>query len=151
MPPWSSSLLLLLAAIAAMLALQLRVATAAPPVQIPGCRTSSCGGNVSLPYPFSINANCSIPGFNDLTCDRTTDSSSRLLLINEGSAGLQVTSIHLRKATIYAANCAIQSMCLISGHHQMGRSHLPFEGWDDPGSYLDEMMGSLLFFFWLVG
>jgi hypothetical protein len=151
MPPWSS-LLLLLAAIALVVALQLPVATTAPPaVRLPGCRTSSWG-NMSLPYPFSINANCSMPGFNDLTCDRTTDSPSRLLLINEGSAGLQITSIHLRKATIYAANWAIlQSICLISEHHRMGRSHLPFQRWDDPSSYSDEMMGSPLFFFWLVG
>jgi len=105
---------------------------------------------MSLPYPFSINANCSIPGFNDLTCDRT-DNPTRLLLIKEGSAGLQVTSIHLRKATIYAANWAIQSICLISGHHGMGWSGLPFEGWDDPGSFLDERIGSLLFFVWLAG
>ena len=144
---WSS--LLLLAVMAAVVVLQPPAAKAAHPVRLPGYRTSSWG-NMSLPYPFSINANCSIPGFNDLTCDRT-DNPTRLLLIKEGSAGLQVTSIHLRKATIYAANWAIQSICLISGHHGMGRSGLRFEGWDDPSSFLDERIGSLLLFVWLAG
>jgi len=145
---WSS--LLLLAVMAAVVVLQLPAAKAAHPVRLPGCRTSSWGGNMSLAYPFSINANCSIPGFNDLTCDRT-DNPTRLLLIKEGSVGLQVTSIHFRKATIYAANWAIQRICLISGHHGMGWSGLPFEGWDDPGSFLDERIGSLLLFVWLAG
>lgn len=149
--PWSSSLLLLAAIAPVVVLQQITVATAAPLVGLRGCRTSS-RGNVSLPYPFSINANCSIPGFNDLTCDRTMSSPSRRLLINEGSAGgLQVTSIYLSKATIYAADWAIQSLCLISEHHGMGRSGLPFEGWDDLDSYLDKRIGSLLFLGWLAG
>jgi hypothetical protein len=100
-------ILVLLAAVmvpaaALMLILQLSLASATqstnagPPPTCP----SSCG-NLSVPYPFGIGANCSLPGFN-LTCDRTRHPP-RLLL---GDGALQIVEISLANSTVRALNTA---------------------------------------------
>ncbi|GJN06042.1 hypothetical protein PR202_ga23727 [Eleusine coracana subsp. coracana] len=57
---------------------------------------TSCG-DVSVPYPFGIGTNCSLPGF-DLICDRT-HQSPRLLLGNDST--LQVVHISLEDSTVH--------------------------------------------------
>nr|CAB3491729.1 unnamed protein product [Digitaria exilis] len=68
---------------------------------LPGCPTKC--GNLTVPYPFGISANCSLPGFN-LTCD----SKSRLLL-GDGVTGMQVTDIFLQNASLRVISHAIIS------------------------------------------
>ncbi|CAL4987634.1 unnamed protein product [Urochloa decumbens] len=94
----------LLAAVATVL-LALHLAAAEPPMGLPGCPTIC--GNVSVPYPFGIGANCSLPSF-DLTCD-ATHSPPRLLLGDGAAAGVEVTvtGIFLQNATMRVISHAI--------------------------------------------
>ncbi|OEL15547.1 Wall-associated receptor kinase 3 [Dichanthelium oligosanthes] len=69
---------------------------------LPGC-TTKCG-DVSVPYPFGIGANCSLPGFN-LTCDRAHDPPR--LLLGDGATGVKVTDIFLQDATMRVVSNAI--------------------------------------------
>ncbi|KAK3160128.1 hypothetical protein QOZ80_1BG0055530 [Eleusine coracana subsp. coracana] len=78
-------------AAAASLLLVLQMMSSSTFAQLGGC-PASCG-NVSVPYPFGIGANCSLPGF-DLTCDR-----SRLLL-GDNTSKLQVVEISLANSTV---------------------------------------------------
>ncbi|KAF8650819.1 hypothetical protein HU200_063725 [Digitaria exilis] len=64
-----------------------------------GCSTRC--GNMTVPYPFGINAGCYLPGF-ILTCD----SNSRLLL-GDGATGIQVTDFFLQNATLRVVTHAI--------------------------------------------
>ncbi|GJN06043.1 hypothetical protein PR202_ga23728 [Eleusine coracana subsp. coracana] len=74
---------------AASLLLVLQMISSSTSAQLGGCPTMC--GNVSVPYPFGIGANCSLPGF-DLTCD----DRSRLLLGDK----LQVVEISLANSTV---------------------------------------------------
>ncbi|CAN6372332.1 unnamed protein product [Urochloa humidicola] len=84
-----------------MLALHLWAAAAAeaPPMVLPGCPTTC--GDVSVPYPFGISANCSLPGF-DLTCDHGHNPPRLLLGDGDGDHTriLQVIDIYLDNATL---------------------------------------------------
>ncbi|CAO2144391.1 unnamed protein product [Urochloa humidicola] len=66
---------------------------------LPGCPTTC--GDVSVPYPFGISANCSLPGF-DLTCDHGHNPPRLLLGDGDGDQTriLQVTDIYLDNATL---------------------------------------------------
>ncbi|OEL34524.1 hypothetical protein BAE44_0004458, partial [Dichanthelium oligosanthes] len=57
---------------------------------LPGC-TTTCG-NVTVPYPFGIGANCSLQGFN-LACDGTHDPPR--LLLDDGA-------VRVLRGAIYA-------------------------------------------------
>nr|CAB3491730.1 unnamed protein product [Digitaria exilis] len=74
-------------------------AAAAAPIGLPGCPTKC--GNVTVPYPFGISADCSLLGFN-LTCH----NNSRLLL-GDGSTNIQVTDIFIQNATLRVVSQAI--------------------------------------------
>nr|CAB3449687.1 unnamed protein product [Digitaria exilis] len=91
-----------------LLALHLCSDTAAQQVGVGSGPPASCAtscGNVSVPYPFGIDAaaGCHLPGF-ALTCDRTR-SPPRLLL--PGADGtFQVVGISLADATVSVLNTA---------------------------------------------
>ncbi|CAO2141975.1 unnamed protein product [Urochloa humidicola] len=69
---------------------------------LPGCLTRC--GNMTVPYPFGISSNCSLPGFN-LTCDR--GHSPPRLLLGDGATGIEVTGIFLQNATVRVITQAI--------------------------------------------
>ncbi|CAL4992731.1 unnamed protein product [Urochloa decumbens] len=94
-----------LAVVAPLLALHLLAASAAtppPPMGLPGCPTRC--GNMTVPYPFGISADCSLPGFN-LTCDH--GHSPPKLLLGDGATGIEVTGIFLQNATVRVVTQAI--------------------------------------------
>ncbi|CAL4987621.1 unnamed protein product [Urochloa decumbens] len=70
-----------------------------PPMALPGCPTTC--GDVRVPYPFGISADCYLPGFN-LTCDRGHNPPRLLLGDGDGNGDrlLQVTDIYLDNATM---------------------------------------------------
>ncbi|XP_025792151.1 wall-associated receptor kinase 3-like [Panicum hallii] len=79
----------------------LLLAAAADQIGRPGCPTVC--GDVSVPYPFGISPECSLPGF-ILTCD-TSRTPPRLSLGGDGT--LQVTNISLDSATVRVSGPAI--------------------------------------------
>ncbi|CAL4987620.1 unnamed protein product [Urochloa decumbens] len=83
------------AAVLVMLHLWTTTVAAPPPMGLPGCPTSC--GDVTVPYPFGISANCSFPGFN-LTCDRSQDPPR--LLLGDGASSFRVTDIFLHNASM---------------------------------------------------
>ncbi|CAN6360453.1 unnamed protein product [Urochloa humidicola] len=81
--------------------LQLLLASgAADQIGLPGCPTIC--GNVSVPYPFGITPECSLPGFN-LTCDGTPPRLSF-----GGNGTLRVTNISLDDATVRVHGSAVE-------------------------------------------
>ncbi|CAL4892995.1 unnamed protein product [Urochloa decumbens] len=95
--------LVLAAAVAALASSSqlLLLAAAVGQIGLPLCRTVC--GDVSVPYPFGITPECSLPGFN-LTCD-TSSTPARLSLGGDGT--LQVTDISLDNATVRVHGPAI--------------------------------------------
>ncbi|CAO2149172.1 unnamed protein product [Urochloa humidicola] len=95
---WSSPLVLLVTTAAA--AAVLATAAAPPPLGLPGCPTSC--GKVTVPYPFGIGTNCSLPGsfpgFN-LTCDDHAFDPPRLFL-GDPTDRVKITDISLENVTV---------------------------------------------------
>ncbi|CAL4892991.1 unnamed protein product [Urochloa decumbens] len=99
--------LVLAPAVVAALALSsqlLLLAAAADQIGLPGCPTIC--GNVSVPYPFGITPECSLPGFN-LTCDDTSRGMPPRLSFG-GDGTLRVTNISLDDATVRVYGPAIE-------------------------------------------
>ncbi|CAL5094372.1 unnamed protein product [Urochloa decumbens] len=99
--------LVLAPAVVAALALSsqlLLLAAAADQIGLPGCPTIC--GNVSVPYPFGITPECSLPGFN-LTCDDTIRGMPPRLSFG-GDGTLRVTNISLDDATVRVYGPAIE-------------------------------------------
>lgn len=91
-----------------LLALHLCSDTAAQQVGVGSGPPASCAtscGNVSVPYPFGIDAaaGCHLPGF-ALTCDRTRNPPRLLLPGADGT--FQVVGISLADATVRVLNTA---------------------------------------------
>ncbi|CAL4907558.1 unnamed protein product [Urochloa decumbens] len=99
--------LVLAAAVAALVSLSqllLLASAAADQIGLPGCPTIC--GNISVPYPFGITPECSLPGFN-LTCDDTSRGTP-LRLSFGGNGTLRVTNISLDDATVRVYGPAIE-------------------------------------------
>ncbi|CAL5094371.1 unnamed protein product [Urochloa decumbens] len=99
--------LVLAAAVAVLVSssqLLLLASAAADEIGLPGCPTIC--GNVSVPYPFGITPECSLPGFN-LTCDDTSRGTP-LRLSFGGNGTLRVTNISLDDATVRVYGPAIE-------------------------------------------
>ncbi|CAL4900185.1 unnamed protein product [Urochloa decumbens] len=99
--------LVLAAAVAVLVSssqLLLLVSAAVDQIGLPGCPTIC--GNVSVPYPFGIAPECSLPGFN-LTCDDTSRGVPPRLSFG-GDGTLRVTNISLDDATVRVYGPAIE-------------------------------------------
>ncbi|CAL4907568.1 unnamed protein product [Urochloa decumbens] len=97
---------LMLAAPVAALALSLQLlllAAAEGQIGLHGCPTMC--GDVSVPYPFGITPQCSLPGFN-LTCDASRGTPPRLSLGGDGT--LRVTNNSLDNATVRVHGPAVE-------------------------------------------
>ncbi|CAL4900186.1 unnamed protein product [Urochloa decumbens] len=65
----------------------------------------SSSNSLSVPYPFGITPECSLPGFN-LTCDTSRGTPPRLSLGGDGT--LRVTNISLDNATVRVHGPAVE-------------------------------------------
>ncbi|CAN6372323.1 unnamed protein product [Urochloa humidicola] len=100
----SSSPPVILLVVTAVAAIILAAVAAPPPMGLPGCPTSC--GKVTVPYPFGIGTNCSLPGFN-LTCDDHTFDPPRLFLGAPTDNRVQVIDISLEKFTVRVVPSAV--------------------------------------------
>ncbi|CAL4907562.1 unnamed protein product [Urochloa decumbens] len=91
------------AALALSLQLLLLAAAEGQLIGLPGCPTMC--GDVSVPYPFGITPECSLPGFN-LTCNTSRGTPPRLSLGGNGT--LRVTEISLDNATVRVSGPAME-------------------------------------------
>ncbi|KAL6615438.1 hypothetical protein ACP70R_037708 [Stipagrostis hirtigluma subsp. patula] len=108
MPESRTRVMMLVAAAAAVLSLQL---LAADEIGLPNCPTSC--GNISVPYPFGFSPRCHLPGFN-LTCDASS-TPPRLLL---GDGSLEVARIDVNAGDLHVRSAAVN----ISGLVAAGKS-----------------------------
>ncbi|CAN6351348.1 unnamed protein product [Urochloa humidicola] len=126
--------LVLLAVAALVSSSQLLLASATPGriIGLPGCPTVC--GDVSVPFPFGITPECSLPGFN-LTCN-TTSTPARLSLGGDGT--LQVTGIFLNNDTVRVQGPAIEIYTPLTFNPPRGKGAWGGQAWglSDGGTYV---------------
>ncbi|CAL4892993.1 unnamed protein product [Urochloa decumbens] len=130
---------LVLAAAVAALVSSSQLLLLADQIGLSGCPTIC--GNVSVPYPFGITPECSLPGFN-LTCATSRGTPPRLSL-GGANGTLRVTEISLDNATVGAWGLSDGSACVLSPSHNelvvtgcgvLAEIGIRSQGWFDAGN-----------------